>query len=373
MNVTVVLPSLDPDEKLNATVEGLLAAGFTDLVLVDDGSAADRREPFQRATERPEVTLLTHEVNRGKGRAMKTAFAYILEHRPDSAGVVTVDGDGQHRPEDVLACAGRMEAEDAVILGCRDFSAPGVPWKSRAGNRLTSLVFRALCGLRISDTQTGLRAIPRKYLPLMLRVEGERYEYETGMLFALKREGVPFAEQRIGTVYLDGNASSHFDPVRDSLKVYRIIAKELERKPENGAKRPFPLFLASSGTAALIDYGLFTLLDFLMGAGTARGTRLFTATFAARAVSSLFNFTVNRAVVFRSDAPVGRSLRRYYALCAVQAASSFALVFLLSALFRAGPGLESGLKILVDCLLFLLSYQIQRRFVFRWGSTGKGT
>ncbi len=370
MNVTVVLPSLDPDEKLNAAVDGLLAAGFTDLILVDDGSAADRREPFQRATERPEVTLLTHEVNRGKGRAMKTAFAYVLKHRPDSAGVVTVDGDGQHRPEDVLACAGRMEAEDAVILGCRDFGAPGVPWKSRAGNRLTSLVFRVLCGLRISDTQTGLRAIPRKYLPLMLQVEGERYEYETGMLFALKRDGVPFTEQRIGTVYLDGNASSHFNPVRDSLKIYRVIVKELERRPE---KKPFPLFLASSGTAALIDYGLFTLLDFLMGTGTGRGARLFIATFAARAASSLFNFTVNRAVVFRSDAPVGRSLGRYYALCAVQAVSSFALVFLLSALFRAGPGLESGLKILVDCLLFLLSYQIQRRYVFRRESTGKGT
>ncbi len=371
MDVTVVLPSLDPDEKLNATVDGLLSAGFTDLILVNDGSGPDHLEPFRAAAARPGVTLLTHEANRGKGRAMKTAFAYLLKERPDSAGVVTVDGDGQHRPEDVLVCAERMRAEGAVILGCRDFDEPGVPWKSRTGNKLTSAVFRLFCGLEISDTQTGLRAIPRQYLPLMLQVEGDRYEYETEMLFALQREGVPFMEQRIGTVYLDDNASSHFNPVRDSLKIYRMIARELRRRKSRGEGRPFLRFLASSGAAFLLDYGLFTLLDFLMGARTGRGLRLFCATFAARAASSLFNFAVNRAVVFRSDAPVGRTLKRYYALCVVQAAASFGLVFLLSALLRAGPGLESGLKVLVDGLLFLLSYQIQRRFVFRREKTIK--
>ncbi len=372
MDVTVVLPSLDPDEKLSAAVDGLLAAGFTDLVLVDDGSDEAHRAPFRQAAARPEVTLLTHEVNRGKGRALKTAFDFVLKNRPDSAGVVTADGDGQHRPEDVLSCAERMEAEDAVVLGCRDFDAPDVPWKSRNGNKLTSAVFRLFCGLEVSDTQTGLRAIPRKYLPQMLRVEGERYEYETEMLFALNREKIPFTEQKISTVYLDDNASSHFHPVRDSLKIYRMIAKELRRGPRSGDGRPCLRFLASSGTAFLLDYGLFTLLDLLVGAGTPRGARLFLATFAARAASSLFNYTVNRKLVFRSDAPVGRSLGRYYALCAVQAAASFALVFALSALLRAGPGAESGLKILVDCLLFLISYQIQRRYVFRRETTKKG-
>ncbi len=362
MDAAIVLPSLDPDEKLDGVVDGLISAGFERIVLVDDGSRPECREPFRRSAARPEVTLLTHEVNRGKGRAMKTAFAYLLEHCPDVPGVVTVDGDGQHRPEDVAACAERMAESGAVVLGCRDFSAPDVPWRSRAGNRLTSLVFRALCGLKVSDTQTGLRAIPMGYLPRMLQVEGERYEYETEMLFDLKRSGIPFVEQKIETVYLDDNASSHFDPVGDSVKIYHMIARELGRR---AGERPFFPFVCSSVASFFVDYGLFTLLDLLIGESASRLVRLLLATFPARLASSLFNYAVNRKAVFRSRAPVGPSLARYYALCAVQAAASFGLVFLLSALLRGGPGLEAGVKIPVDLFLFFISYQIQRRYIFK--------
>ncbi len=362
MDVIIVLPSLNPDEKLNAVVDGLLSEGFGRIVVVNDGSDEAHLEPFRLAAAHPEVVLLTHEVNRGKGRAMKTAFAYILEHCPDAAGVVTVDGDNQHRPRDVRACARRMAEEDQVILGCRDFSADNVPWKSRTGNRLTSFVFRTLCGLKISDTQTGLRAIPARYLPLMCQVEGERYEYETEMLFALKREKIPFAEERIETVYLEDNASSHFHPFRDSVKIYRMIAKELGRR---WGERPFVPFLLSSAASFLVDYALFTLLDCLIGAGAPRWARLALAIFPARAASALFNYTVNRVLVFRSQVPVKDSAARYFILCVAQVAASYGLMFLLSSLLRAGTGLETGMKPLVDVFLFLISYQIQRRFVFR--------
>ena len=127
-HVTVVLPSLNPDEKLQKTVASLLAAGFTDLVLVNDGSREDTLRFFPKEDEH--ITVLRHEVNRGKGAALKTAFRYVLEHRPDSPGVVTADGDGQHRAEDVRRCAEAMIADgDArkIVFGCRDFSLPHVP------------------------------------------------------------------------------------------------------------------------------------------------------------------------------------------------------------------------------------------------------
>ena len=124
-HVTVVLPSLNPDEKLQKTVASLLAAGFTDLVLVNDGSREDTLRFFPKEDEH--ITVLRHEVNRGKGAALKTAFRYVLEHRPDSPGVVTADGDGQHRAEDVRRCAEAMIADgDArkIVFGCRDFPQP---------------------------------------------------------------------------------------------------------------------------------------------------------------------------------------------------------------------------------------------------------
>ena len=348
--VTIVLPSLNPDEKLNKVVDGLLSAGFEDIVLVNDGSDEAHLGPFRQAAAHKEVTLLTHEVNKGKGRALKTAFSYVVDNRKQTAGVITVDGDNQHTVKDIRACAEKMlECKDKVILGCRDFTQDNVPWKSRVGNVSTSLVFRLFCGIKISDTQTGLRAIPYQYLPLMCEVEGERFEYETQMLFAIKKNHIGMEEVKIETVYLEDNASTHFDPIKDSLKIYKIIFK----------------FMISSGTSFLIDYGIYSLLVFLIGGNFSRGLRLFIATFAARAVSSICNYTMNKKAVFKSKASVSRSLIRYYILCVFQTAASYGLVYLLSSLCRAGSFLEIVLKLAVDIVLFIISFQIQHRWVFK--------
>ncbi len=296
-DVTVVLPSLDPDHTLVDVVESLLHEGFRDVILVNDGSGSQYLQPFLRAAIHQEVTLLTHEVNRGKGAAMKTAFSYILEHRPRSAGAVTVDGDGQHLARDVKSCAQRMVETGQVVLGCRDFGGPEVPWRSRMGNLITRTVFRLFCGISVSDTQTGLRAFPRRYLELLCATRGERYEYETEMLFTLKREQAGILEQRIETVYEPGDPTSHFSSFRDSWAIYkRIVA-----------------FAASSGTSFLVDYGLFALLDLLLR-GLSRDRRLFWAYFGARAASSLVNDTMNQQAVFHSDAPAHRTIAKYYVL-----------------------------------------------------------
>ncbi len=350
MNVTIVLPSLNPDEKLNLVVDSLLQEGFTDIVIVNDGSDQAHLEPFMIADKHPEVTLLTHEVNCGKGRAMKTAFSYILENRPETAGVITVDGDNQHTGKDIKSCAQMLlEKKDHIILGCRDFNDPDVPAKSRFGNRLTRGIFRVLCGIKVSDTQTGLRAIPYSFLPLMCQVPGERYEYETEMFFAIKREKINITEVKIQTVYIEDNASSHFHPIRDSFRIYRIIFK----------------FVLSSVASFLIDYGLFTLLLFLLGNNVSRTIRLFIATFVARVLSSLFNFTLNKKAVFQSDAPVKKSLVKYYILCICQMMLSYGILYLLSTLLQANSALEAILKLIVDVFLFLISFQIQQRWVFK--------
>lgn len=350
LHVTVILPSLNPDQKLEQVVDGLLREGFTDIVIVNDGSDEAHMLPFLRAADHSEVTLLTHEINRGKGRALKTAFAYVLENRPDTAGVITVDGDNQHASHDIKACALRLlEEKDKVILGCRDFDGKEVPARSRFGNKTTSMVFRLLCGINVSDTQTGLRAIPRSALPLMCRTPGERFEYETEMLFALKRNRIAFSEVKIDTVYLEENSSSHFHPVRDSLRIYGIIFK----------------FLFSSVVSFLIDYGLFTLILFLLTGRIARTLALFTASFLARAGSSVCNYALNKKAVFRSDAPIGRSLIKYYVLCICQAALSFGIVWLFGALLGGSPYVDTLLKPIVDIILFCVSFQIQQRWVFR--------
>ena len=353
--VAAVVPSLNPTRQLTSTVEGLLAAGFARVILVNDGSRPETEEYFQELDRLPQVTLLTHPVNRGKGAAMKTAFTWLLEHWPDCPGVVTVDGDGQHHPEDALACAQKMLAEERVILGCRDFSRPEVPPRSRTGNRITRGVFRVFCGMSLSDTQTGLRAVPRRYLEELTAVAGDRYEYETNMLLALKQRRIPWGEMKIRTIYLEENRGSHFHPVRDSWKIYRLILAHFFR------------YTLSSVVSAVADPGMFGLLSALLAGVLAGAALTAAATAGARALSSLLNFSLNRWVVFQSRGPLGRSLARYYALALPMLLAQFLLT---EGVLRAAhiSDRETLLRTVIYAVvmagLFVGSYVIQHRWVF---------
>ncbi len=349
MKISVILPSLNPDEKLMLVVKGLVAEGFDDIIIVNDGSDEAHMAPFREADEYEQVTVLTHEVNKGKGRALKTAYEYCIKNRPDIDGVVTVDGDNQHQPKDILACCKAMvSSHDKVILGCRNFSGDNVPPKSKIGNNITRFVFKFACGIKISDTQTGLRAFPAKYLDFMTKIKGERFEYETQVLLELKKNHVEFDEVEIETVYIEENASTHFHPIRDSIKIYAVIFK----------------FLLSSILSFLIDIALFTAIEFIIGDKLDRSLKNLIATAGARIISSLFNFTFNRKAVFESKASVGGSMVRYYILCVFQTGISYGLVNLFSTLASVGNGLTSVIKMAVDIFLFIISFQIQQRWVF---------
>lgn len=229
--LAIVLPSLDPDYKFSSVVKGLTEYGFKHIIIVDDGSDEAHQHFFTEAEEYPCCRVLHHGVNKGKGRALKTAFTYILDNLSEVRGAVTIDGDGQHLLKDIVACGEKMlELEDKVVLGCRDFDLPGVPPRSVAGNKTTSRFFRLLFGIKLSDTQTGLRAIPAAYLGDFCSIDGERFEYETNMLLQMKRMGVEFVEQPIETVYDQEDYSSHYNAVKDSLRISKVMLKFLLKK-----------------------------------------------------------------------------------------------------------------------------------------------
>ena len=229
--LVIVLPSLDPDQKFLAVVDGLIKAGFEKILIVDDGSCDEKQRFFTDAEKYPQTTVLHHGINKGKGRALKDAFGYVLNEMPEAKGVITIDGDGQHLTEDIVACGEKMlELGDKVVLGSRDFDAPGVPDRNGAGNKFTAKMFGVFFGIKIRDTQTGLRAIPREYLPLFCAIEGERFEYETNMLLVMKKRGIDFFEQPIATVYDPEDYSTHYHPIKDSARVAKIMLKSFALK-----------------------------------------------------------------------------------------------------------------------------------------------
>lgn len=215
-DIIVVIPAYEPDDSLIGLIERL-GADFDRFIVVDDGSkTADAT--FECVAGMPGVTLLRHEVNRGKGAALKTAFAKVIADFPDAAGVVTVDADGQHLPEDVANVAkATRENPGRYTLGVRAFSG-NVPLRSRFGNAWSRYFFFLLTGVMIYDTQTGLRGMPRDLLPELVAMPGDRYEYEMRMLVAAARKKLKPVQIQIKTVYLNDNKASHFNPIRDSLR-----------------------------------------------------------------------------------------------------------------------------------------------------------
>ena len=215
----VLIPAYEPDEQLVELVRSIRAVRSSQqIVVVDDGSGSGYREVFRACCD-VGCELVTHAVNRGKGAALKTGFAHVVQGHPDH-DVVCADCDGQHTTTDIFRVADEVAGHhDTIVLGARSLGHD-VPWRSRFGNAVTRVVFRRVTGIRIHDTQTGLRGYPASTLVWLQSVKGERFEYELETLLQARRAGFLCHEVPIETVYVVGNHSSHFRPVVDSIRVY---------------------------------------------------------------------------------------------------------------------------------------------------------
>ncbi|MDD6812529.1 MAG: glycosyltransferase [Lachnospiraceae bacterium] len=348
--IPVIIPAYEPDEKLIVLLQHLQEAGIAHIVVVDDGSGSDYRTLFERAEAMEGCIVLTHTVNLGKGRALKTAFNYCLMQYPDMAGCVTADSDGQHTPKDILACMKKLwDNPDALILGCRNFDAKDVPARSSFGNKCTRKVLQYLIGISVSDTQTGLRAIPSSFMETLMNVKGERFEFETNMLIETKNRNIPIQEVPVETIYIEENKTSHFNPIKDSIRIYMIFGK----------------FLFSSLSSSVLDLLLFHFFcQVLQGAsGFLQDLPYIVgATVMARVISAIYNFLINYKVVFKSRANMAATAVKYCLLAICQMLCS---AFLVNGLFSLFGGYEVAVKMPVDVFLFFLSFVIQREFVYR--------
>ena len=346
--IPVVIPAYEPDEKLIALMDGLVAAGFAPLVVVNDGSEGEGYDRIFEAVREKGAVVLSHAVNMGKGRALKTAFNYCLTEYPDMIGVITADSDGQHTPEDIRKCMDALsENADALVLGVRDFDESGIPARSVFGNKITSVVMKFLTGLSISDTQTGLRGIPSEFMRFLLTEKGERFEFETNMLMDARELGIIIKEVPIRTIYLEENRSSHFNPIKDSLRIYAIFLK----------------FLFSSLSSSVVDIVFFGIFCSLFKNMPIAIGYIMLSTILARIISATYNFTINYKVVFKGKGSRGKAAVKYVALAICIMLLSGGLVSFFHGLIPNVP--EFVVKIPVDTLLFLVSFFVQREVVYK--------
>ncbi|ALV46690.1 hypothetical protein MB46_15525 [Arthrobacter alpinus] len=334
----ILIPSFEPDAKLPELIRELNASetGAT-IVVVNDGSGP-RFEAVYEQVKFLGARVIGYPNNHGKGQALKTGFSFIAANFPGH-DVVCADSDGQHCVTDILRVAGAVAPNNAIVLGERHFSGQ-VPLRSSFGNSATRFFFALATGTWLRDTQTGLRGYPAHLLPWLLSVRGNRYEYELNVLLEARSQGYTLESVSIATIYIAENESSHFRPLRDSLRIYAPLVK----------------FSMSSFMGFLIDTVAFLILMAVTGS-------LWLSVLGARIISSGANFAVNRRLVFPEgrSVPLTRTAGRYFALVALLLAANYGLLISFT---EAGLPAFSA-KILTEIILFLLSFAVQKRFLFR--------
>lgn len=221
-DIIVLIPSLKPNEDLIKFIKKL-NKDFKNIIVVNDGSSKECNYIFEKISEY--AIVLKHKTNKGKGRSLKTGFEYIKKHYNDKIiGVVTADADGQHSIEDIKKVATKLKKHpNNLILGKRNFNLKCVPLSNKIGNKVSRFIFYCATGLKICDTQTGLRGYGYKDLDTYLKIPGERFEYEMNTLIMSLKYKIKIIETKIETIYSRVNYVSHFNQLTDSIKVYKKI------------------------------------------------------------------------------------------------------------------------------------------------------
>lgn len=357
-----LIPAYEPDGRMLELIEDAVAEGFQ-VIVVDDGSSDECQQYFKQAEYL--ATVLHHFENKGKGAALKTGFVRIASMCEADDVVVTLDADGQHTIQDALkVCAEACTHPDSIILGSRAL-AENVPLRSKFGNAVTRFVYRLASGVKVHDTQTGLRACSCRLLPWMLEVKGNRYEYEMNELLECPKADIPIREVPIKTIYLDDNKSSHFDTVKDSIRIYKEILK----------------FSASSLASFVIDYLLYSVMV-LLTAGIGAEISLVISNVFARLVSATVNYNINRRYVFGTDKE-GNSIKAgtkagrrklvshsavQYALLAMSILIGNTLI--LSLLVEILGMNRLVAKLITELFFFIFNYLVQRNGIFKKARKG---
>lgn len=356
----IVIPAYNPPDRMVDYVKELITNRFDKILIINDGSREEFNNVFEKVSsiDREKITVYSQHKNMGKGRAMKDAFKLILDSDEGYTGIITVDSDGQHLVEDVVNISDTMESDytrdydeynNTIYFGSRNFDLDIVPPKSKFGNKMTSKVFKYLYRADIGDTQTGLRGFPIGKLNEMINISGERFEYETNMLIYLIRKKINIKEIEITTHYIDENSESHFCPIVDSIKIYALIFGT------------FFGYLLSALTSAFVDFAVFQLILFLLS-DVILSKAIWISTIVARIISSLYNYSVNRNIVFNDDKKIKNTIIYYYTLCIVQMFFSGFFVNLLTMV----TGLKAIVsKVIVDGIIFFINYFIQKHLIFR--------
>ena len=355
----IVIPAYRPDDRLFGVIDGLISDEHR-FVVVDDGSGPVCASLFRKLEKEYShcVTVIHHSLNRGKGHAMKTAFEHIQNVCREDDGILTIDADSLDRLNDAKALISAWEGDRSAFYIASNVFTGKIPLRDKIGSTITRSVFAVTSGVRIGDTESGLRAFSVKLIPDLLKIKGERFDFEIAELLYAAKERIRIVEIPFEREYSTGNHRRHY-LFKDSWLIYKMIF----------------VFMLSSFSCFLIDYTLLLVLAGVfkklpgaieVSAGEFRlsmlGTQVDThllALIIARTVSSFCNYLLNREIVFKTGSRA--AIVRFYAVIIGLLLANYGLLALVAS--------ENGLplwiaQLVVQAVLYPISFILQRKFVF---------
>lgn len=306
-------------------------------MVVNDGSPNSFNHIFSQISQKS--TLLHNAINLGKGAALKHGINYILTHHSDTKAIITLDCDGQHTIDDVLKIKDQFHTKQNIdlIIGVREFNN-NIPIRSKIGNKATRSIFKIMFGKTIQDTQSGLRAFNIEFAKSILSIPYNGYEFEMQMLILACNKDMTIMQVPIHTIYINNNASSHFNPIFDSLSIYFVLFRHI----------------GNSLLTAAIDYIVF-VLAFSLGFG------LLTCMISGRIIAGSFNFIVGKTLVFKTKSNLKFEIISYSILTIILMLISMQGIKFIS--HYSGIS-EIVIKPICELMIFAISFLVQRFFIF---------
>jgi glycosyltransferase involved in cell wall biosynthesis len=226
--IVIVIPTFNPSQLLLSTLSDIdsydMLANIKKII-VNDGSEFGQDYLFE-AKKHSSVEVIQHDINRGKGEALKTAIKYLQASFPDVEFMITMDSDRQHLGQGVVALLESIDRNgEGLHIGTRKLAKDKTPLRSFIGNLFSRKFFSLLFKIELKDTQSGLRAYPKSCFSLLLGLKSHRFEFEMEAIIAIILQRIKIFETPIETIYFNKNRSSHFRPLIDSFKVIWVIIR----------------------------------------------------------------------------------------------------------------------------------------------------
>ncbi len=216
--IAVIIPALNAERTVPRVVQKARLK-IEPVVVIDDGSS-DATGEVARAVG---AIVLRHDVNRGKGAALKTGFAWARENGYD--GVITLDADGQHLPGEIPKFLQEREESGAdLIIGGRAHLFEQMLPRRRNANRFSAWCIAKCSGQRITDSQSGFRFYSARLIDgIKLRTDG--FDMESEVIVRAGRRGYKIVTIPIELGFVDGLSTSHYKPLKDTLRIAWTVTR----------------------------------------------------------------------------------------------------------------------------------------------------